>query len=349
MTELLSIQIVNWNGGPELEKTLLALERSAFQEFELLLFDNGSSDGSERLVAQAVEARRRAGHAAAAFYSPSNTGFCAPNNRLLREGKAPWVLLLNADARPEPEAIGLLAAETSRYPETAMFAPKILEADQEGTRSSGRINAFGLGMFADGLNRGAGAGRSDSGVLDAEPDAFCPSGAAGLYRRDALQAAGGLTESYFAYGDDYDLGLKLRRMGHSCRRVPAARFLHRGSYSLGFGNPRRFYLIERNRLYNLVRHYPETLVRIAPLSTASRYAGMAGSVLTASGRVGRTVRADGAWPIARALAAAQRDAFARRRELREERRTLERRWPLDEGRFASWLNAFGLEPADAVR
>ncbi len=349
MTAILSIQIVSWNSAAELEHTFAALSQSGFQEFDLFVYDNGSADRSAELAAGFADERVRTGRTSELVRGRENSGFCAANNRLLERVRTPWVLLLNADCRPESSALELLMRETERYSEVSMFAPKILEADATGMTSNGRINAFGLGMFPDGLNRGAGCGRPDSGFLDTMPDTLCPSGAAGLYRREALIEAGGLTESYFAYGDDFDLGLKLRRAGHICRRVPASRFIHAPSHSLGFANPKRFYFIERNRTYNLIRHYPRNYVTGAPLQTANRYFGMARAMLAGPGRVGQAARDGSPSAIARALAKAQLDAWKRRHELRQERAMLERQWPLDEGRFVSWLHAFGLEPADAAR
>lgn len=349
MNTLLTIQIVSWNSAAELRRTFSALSRSGFQEFDLHVYDNGSSDDSVRVASVYLDTLVRSGRRGELIAGRENSGFCTANNRLLEKACTPWILLLNADCRPEPDALELLMQETGRFPEIAMFAPKILEADESGIKSNGRINAFGLGMFPDGLNRGAGCGRSDSGYLDTLPDTLCPSGAAGLYRRDALVDVGGLTESYFAYGDDYDLGLKLRRAGHVCRRVPASRFIHAASHSLGFGNPKRFYFIERNRIYNLIRHYPKNYLAAAPLLTANRYARMSLAVLTASGRVGQAVRDGNPALVAKALGQAQLDAWKRRHELRQERAELERKWPLDEGRFTSWLHAFGLEPSDAAR
>ncbi len=349
MSASLSIQIVCWNSAHELAVTLLALTRSTFQDFEVLIHDNGSTDTSAEIAARFVREREATGKRSILTRSETNLGFCTPNNRLMNLARAPWVLFLNADCRPEPGALDILMLENGRYPEVATFAPKILEADGTGFESNGRINAFGLGMFADGLNRGAGAGQRDSGYLDAFPDVFCPSGAAGLYRRDTLIEVGGLTESYFAYGDDFDLGLKLRRAGHACRRVPGARFFHRVSHSLGADNPLKYYFVERNRIYNLLRHYPSHLIARSPLTMLRRLPAIPKALLTGDGQLARTSRKEGPAGMVRTLVSADFDAFRRVRQLLAERAALEEKWTLDQGRFESWLHAYGLETADAFR
>lgn len=349
MPARLSVQIVSLNSEAELGRTFAFIRNSGFDDYELLVFDNGSGDGSVALIARELDWHRQQGRRVWFGQSGRNLGFCAPNNRLLEAGEAPWVLFLNADARPEPGALGRLMDAVQGESVAAMFAPKILLADPAGLKSSGRIDAFGLGLFPDGLNRGAGCGQQDSGQVDREPDAFCPSGAAGLYRREALLDVGGLAESYFAYGDDFDLGMRLRRAGHSCRRIPGSRFIHAGAHVLGAASPERFYLIERNRLYNLLRHYPQHYIRRSPVELGRRLGSGIAAFVTNRGRTVQSAMRSGALPLASAMFRAHRDVWKRRNSLWAERLELERRWPIDEGRFGGWLRMFGLEPEEAFR
>jgi len=152
-------------------------------------------------------------------------------------------------------------------PSIGMCACKILF---HGDRS--RIDKAGHLMYLDGLNHGRGSGVVDTGQFEQFEEVLFPDGAAGLYRREMLDVAGLFDETFFAYGDDADLGLRGRLAGWGCIYVPTAIVYHMHSATAGEFSPFKAFLIERNRIWVAVKNFPLRLLLISPLLTLVRFA-----------------------------------------------------------------------------
>jgi len=96
-----------------------------------------------------------------------------------------------------------------------------------------------------------------------------PDGAAALYRRKMLDEIGLFDEAFFAYGDDADLGLRGRLGGWTCIYVPSAVVYHVHSATAGEFSPLKAFLIERNRIFVLVKLFPPALRLLSPFFTVS--------------------------------------------------------------------------------
>lgn len=281
---LVTVIIVNHNRAPLLDACLRSLGKPQGVPFEVVVVDNGSSDGSaavvERFAATAPFPVRLLSNA-------DNLGFCAANNQGIRASRAPFVALLNNDAEAEAEWLGRLH-EAFADPRVGMAASKILVYDDPRV-----IDKAGHLIWLDGQNRGRGTGELDRGQYDRAEEVLWPDGCACMYRRAMLDEIGLFDEDLFAYGDDAELGLRARIAGWRCLYVPGAVVRHHRGATLGVANPRRLALIERNRVLLAVKHFPPDLLLLNPLFFALRAAAGAWAALRGRGEAGRIPGAGG--------------------------------------------------------
>jgi GT2 family glycosyltransferase len=285
---LVSVVVVNWNGLPHVVECVESLVRQSYREIELVLVDNGSTDGSREWLRSVSHERVRR------VELDRNTGFAPGVNAGIRVSTGEFVALLNNDAVADAGWISALVAAASDPP-VGMVATKILFYDRRDT-----IDKTGHLFYPDGLNRGRGAGEIDSGQFDSDPEILFPDGCAALYRGTMLDEVGLFDEQFFAYGDDADLGLRARWCGWVCAYAPAARVYHLHSRTLGKYSPRKAFLVERNRFWVAVKLLPWPLVLVSPVLTAWRFFWHAVSVISHRGLAGRVTQDHG--PVELALA-----------------------------------------------
>lgn len=209
--------LANWNGAAYLPRCLAALAAQRPRPAEVVVVDNGSTDGSPDWIRQhhpQVELLTNA----------CNEGYCAGYNRAIAATTAPYVLVLNSDVYLEGGFVAAAAAVLDREPAVAAVTGRFYEQATARTISGG----FGL--------RRQMRMRPDP-PTEQEAEVFGASGAAVLFRRAAIEEAavdGEIYDShYFSYGEDIDLSWRLRALGWSLRYAPGARAHHVGSGSLG--------------------------------------------------------------------------------------------------------------------
>lgn len=270
-----SVIVVNWNRRELLRRCLESLRRQTFRDFELIVVDNGSSDGSTEFVERDYAA---GGHPETRLIrNARNLGFCAANNQGIRAARGRFVALLNNDAEAEPGWLGALLGCFEERPEVGMAASKILVyADPT------RIDKAGHLIYPDGQNRGRGSGETDQGQYDCVEEVLWPDGCAAMYRKEMLDRIGGFDEDFFAYGDDAELGLRARIAGWRCLYTPAAVVRHHRGTTLGLASSRRLELIERNRVLLAAKLFPWSLLWLNGPYFLARLA--AGAMAAARGR-----------------------------------------------------------------
>ena len=261
----LSVLIVNYNSGGDLSRCLAALAAQTWRDFEVVLVDNGSTDGSldQALANASLPALQ-------VIKAGENLGFAAGNNWAAAEARAPLLALLNPDAFAAPGWLAALHDAAQRHPDVAMFgSTQLLDADP------GRLDGAGDVYHASGLVwRGAGDVRPEA--LPAEAEMFCPCAAAALYRAAAFRQAGGFDERFFCYCEDVDLGFRLRLAGQRALQVKAAQVRHKGSATTGRYSPFAAYHGTRNRLWVFVKCMPGPLLALLwPLHLAMSLAMLA--------------------------------------------------------------------------
>jgi GT2 family glycosyltransferase len=247
-----SVVVVNWNRAALLDKCLQSLAVQSQTGFEVIVVDNGSTDGSQELITRFCQS---SAIQVQIIRNTENLGFCEANNQGIRLARGEYIALLNNDAEAEPGWLEAMCKELGKRPDFGMVASKILV--HEDPR---KIDKAGHLIYLDGQNRGRGSGEIDTGQYDQVEEALWPDGCAALYRKSMLDEIGGFDEDLFAYGDDAELGLRARIAGWRCVYVPQAVVRHHRGATLGILSTRRIELIERNRLLLVIRHFPASLL-----------------------------------------------------------------------------------------
>ena len=232
-----------------------SLAVQTFSDFEVVVVDNGSTDGSvEYLSSLAFRRPLRL------IENSENRGFCAANNQGFAAAEGEFFALLNNDAEADPGWLQAMYDAISLKPavgesDVGMIASKVLVWENPAT-----IDKCGHLIYPDGQNRGRGAGQTDRGQFDRMEEALWPDGCACLYRRAMLDEVGGFDEQFFAYADDAELGLRARIAGWNCLYAPGAVVRHHRGATLGLNSARRLTLIERNRVLLVAKLFPWNLL-----------------------------------------------------------------------------------------
>jgi GT2 family glycosyltransferase len=239
---LISVITVNFNAGEH----LVAGARAALAStapLELLVVDNGSTDGSLDALREALGSDPRV----RIVENGVNVGFAKANNQALAAARGDWLLFLNPDCVIEPGTIGQMKAALEAHPEAGMAGCLLLNPDgteQAGCRretpTPGKafVRAFGLARLARRL--GMDAGRVRDFVRRGDPLPSQPvsveaiSGAFMFVRREALEKVGPLDEGYFLHCEDLDWCLRFRQAGYDVVFVPGVAVVHdKGTSSRG--------------------------------------------------------------------------------------------------------------------
>jgi GT2 family glycosyltransferase len=242
-----AVVVVNWNSGNLLAECLTCLSRQTYAPIQILVMDNGSTDGSVEIA--------RGFPGVTVRMLGSNMGFAAANNRAVLDCDTEYVALLNPDAFPEREWLYRLMARAQELPAIAMFGSRQMMLGRPE-----RVDGIGDVYHVSGLvwRKGHKHELRDDDLVPKE--IFSPCAGAALIRRDAFLEVGGFDEDYFCYVEDVDLGFRLRLRGYCCVSVPDAVVYHVGSVSSG-GRHSDFavYHGHRNLVWTFVKNMPGVL------------------------------------------------------------------------------------------
>jgi len=246
----ISIIIPVWNNNQILSQCLKSLENQAFNNFEIILIYNGSSQNVLDVFVstnQLINIRVRK--------LSQNQGFAVANNIGARLARGKWLALLNADAFPQPEWLENLLAATRENPEYTVFTSQQIQFHAsnflDGTGDSYHVSGLAWRRY---YNRPV----QEYGSQTEEVFSACP--AAALYLRDDFLQAGGFDEDYFSYFEDVDLGFRLRLAGKKCLYVPDAVVHHVGSASTGKRSDFSVYYGYRNMIWTFFKDMPLPLI-----------------------------------------------------------------------------------------
>jgi GT2 family glycosyltransferase len=296
-----SIIIVNWNNLLHLPRCLTGVMNQTFNDFEVLLIDNGSTDSS-------VDVLEKRWPGIKVTRLGRNAGFAAANNIGARLAQGNWLALLNSDAFPEPDWLGNLFNATGNNPEYCFFASRQLQAEAPDL-----LDGTGDVLHISGLawRRYSGFPASHFGLESGE--VFSPCAAAGLYSRQAFFQAGGFDEDFFNYHEDVDLGFRLRLSGFRCLYVPNAVVKHVGSASTGTQSDFAIYHWQRNMVWSFVQNTPAALLwRALPAHLIGNVILLIGFILRGRGKILLKAKTDAVRGLPR--------AFHKRKEIQKNRK-----------------------------
>jgi GT2 family glycosyltransferase len=242
------VVVLNWNGREDTLKCLESLGRVEYPNWDILVVDNGSEDGS-------VGAIRERYPAVTVIEAGSNLGFAGGNNlgieEALRRG-ADFVFILNNDTVVAPDILGELVAAAQTDPRAGALAAKVYYMDDPariwyaGACWNDMTAAFGhvgQGMLDDGAQ------------LESIAETAYTCGCAMFIRRSAIETVGAFASEFFLLFEETDWCFRARAAGFRCLLAPGARVWHRVSASFGGqGGALYEYFWVRNRLLWAERH-----------------------------------------------------------------------------------------------
>jgi len=251
---LISVVVANWNGCRYLEQCLSSLAAQTYPAVEVIVVDNGSSDGSVGWLAEHFPAVR-------VVANDTNRGFAVANNQGIAAAHGAFVALLNNDAWAEPDWLANLYAAAETEARVGAVASLMLLAARPDTVDSAGICVDRLGISWD-----RAGGQTATGPVMEPAEVFGACAGAALYRREMLAELGGFDEDFFAYLEDVDLAWRASWLGWRARYAPNARVYHIHSGTSGEGSAFKTYWLARNKIILLLKDYPACgLWRLAPL------------------------------------------------------------------------------------
>jgi len=236
--------IPNWNGLPFLKRCLDALVRQTYQDFSIVVVDNGSTDNSIVWLREHIPSVH-------VIVNPTNRGFAAAVNQGIRASSSEFIATLNNDTEPEPGWLEALVRAAESDNRVGMCASKMLFVDQPHV-----INSAGISIDPVGIAWDYRGGEQDQPDEKGPIEVFGPCAGAALYRRAMLEEIGLFDEDFFAYLEDVDLAWRARLAGWQALYVPAARVYHLHSTTLGEGSPFKSFLLGRNKVWLILKNYP---------------------------------------------------------------------------------------------
>lgn len=240
-----SVIIPNFNGEKFLKPCLDALLRQSMDDFDIIVVDDGSSDGSVKLLKDKYADRIEL------VEMGRNTGFCGAVNAGVKAAKSEFVILLNNDTVADERFVEELTAAIERRPRAfsinacmlTVQNPEILDGAGDLYNAFGWASARGKGKRADKFAK--------------EKKIFSACGGASIYRRELFVKLGMLDENHFAYLEDLDLGYRARIQGYENWYTPSAGVLHVGSGTSGSRyNEFKVRLSARNNVYVVYKNMP---------------------------------------------------------------------------------------------
>lgn len=244
---LASIVIPNWNGMAHLPACLEALQGQTYPNLEIIVVDNGSSDGSQDYITREYQKVRL-------LTLDRNLGLTGGNNLGFRAAKGEILISLNNDTEAEAGFVEQLVAALIDHPEAGMAAAKMRLFDRRDT-----LHSAGDGYGVDGIPFNRGVWQRDEGQFDRPGWIFGGCGGAVAYRRAMLDQVGLFDESFFMYCEDVDLNWRSQLAGWKCWYAPGAVVYHKLSAS-GAG-PVASYHTGRNTVWVIAKNYPGALLR----------------------------------------------------------------------------------------
>jgi N-acetylglucosaminyl-diphospho-decaprenol L-rhamnosyltransferase len=253
VTDALPVVTVTYSPGPHLDRFLASLPLATDRPVQVLMADNGSTDGTPQ------EAVRRYPNARL-FETGANLGYGGAVNRAVAQldgEPGEFVIVANPDVQWGPGSIDALLDAAARWPHAAALGPLIREPDGSVYPSARQLPSLirgGMHAVVGPLwpaNPWTASYRQDR-VEPSERPVGWLSGSCLLVRRNAFDAVGGFDERYFMYMEDVDLGDRLGRAGWLNVYVPSAEVLHHKGHSTG-----------RDPAVNLAAHHRSTYTYLA--------------------------------------------------------------------------------------
>lgn len=251
---MIYIVVLNWNGWKDTLDCLASLAKLDYPRYEVVVVDNGSTDGSEEKIRDAYPS-------VTVLQTGANLGFAGGNNvgiRYAMEQGADYVWLLNNDTVVDREALKALVTEAESGDAVGMVGSKILYHDAPGRIwfAGGEVNT------RTGRTRHAGMNEVDSIRWNAPRDVDYASGCSMLVSRGIVEDIGLMDEIFFMYFEDLDWCARARNSGWRIRYQPKSQVWHKVSQSSRFRSSNMRYQFSRSSIFYARKHGSPSLLAL---------------------------------------------------------------------------------------
>ncbi len=245
-TGLASVLVLNWDRKDDLIDCIESLTKQTYTNTEIIIVDNGSSDGSQDAV-------RKKYPEVKLIENEKNLGFAKGNNIGIKKAKGEFILTLNNDIQADKDWVKELVETAKSSQDIGMCASKMkLYYEQD------KIDSTGIVGGVTGASYDRGFGEKDDGQYDEPEEVFGPCAGAALYKKKMLEDIKldkqYFDEDYFAYNEDSDLAWRARLRGWKCMYEPKAIVYHKHSATWGETSPWKIYYMRRNSLKNFIKN-----------------------------------------------------------------------------------------------
>jgi GT2 family glycosyltransferase len=240
-----SILILCWNSNQTINKCLDALRTQTFQDFEIILVDNGSEKPIPiTLIAEFPTLQIK--------FHPlkENLGFAGGNNYAASKAGAEYLVLLNADAFPNAQWLEKIHQAVKKYSGCFFVSKQIMAENPERLDGTGDVYHFTGLVWRRSYNQLV------SIQQDKEGEVFSACGATAVYPTRLFMQVNGFDEDFFSYVEDIDLSFRLRLLGCRCIYLPDAVVDHLGSASTYYRSNLSVYYGQRNLVWTFIKDVP---------------------------------------------------------------------------------------------
>lgn len=248
---LVSIVVLNWNGKHLLKPCFAALDKLMYSNLEIIVVDNGSTDGSVRFI--------KKNHPDYVLVeNDKNYGFSGGVNAGIKVAKGDFIALLNNDAYPDPDWVEKILTAFDKDNRIGIVSPKMLKTRKEGDKYL--IDSTGDFMSKWGATFPRGRDLIDKGQFDNPGEIFSACAGAATYKKEVFETIGLFDEDFFAYYEDVDISFRARLAGFKVYYEPSAIVYHQ----VGGSNNKRShftrYMSIKNMGYLYYKNMPWPLV-----------------------------------------------------------------------------------------
>ncbi len=241
--DLVSIVVINYNGRKFLDECLRSVSNQSVDNYEIILVDNGSTDGSEEFTKKNFPDIR-------IIKINDNCGFSKGNNFGVKNSKGRFVVLLNNDTKVEKNFVECLYKAIKTRPDCGAVSASMYDGHNLPDMSLGGLSVLGYCLTRK--------------VFETVPEQFLVGLAAGIFDRQKIPLP--FDEDYFLFYEDIYFAWLNRLKGYKTYITPDTMVLHYGSGTTGKRSKTKVFYGERNRIMNLLLFYSgSTLAKLAPL------------------------------------------------------------------------------------
>lgn len=259
---LVSVIIVNWNGGRVLEDCLKSLLKIDYPRWELILVDNGSTDGGIEKIQKLKFKSRNYKSKLKILRNRTNLGFTVANNQGYKKTQGKYILLLNNDTKVTSDFLTGLVARAEEDPKIGVIQPKIFLMDKPGY-----LDNAGSFLTKIGFLQHWGFLEKDGEEFNRERDVFSVKGACMLIKRELVERVGLFDESFFSYFEESDFCWRVWLSGSRVLYFPKASIKHKVGFTIRrLDVPSVNYHYYKNRICSLIKNLElSNLLTILPL------------------------------------------------------------------------------------